>query len=122
MQREYEIEMIQLIARRDMLKKKLGELNPGKKKDSKKIAAINIELINIREDLDEITAMSGLNITDIDNGTRLGRFLGRLKIKAKKIWKKTKKFYRRNSELIQGICAIVLPVIGSLIYKAITKS
>lgn len=120
-QREYEIEMIQLVARRDLLRKKLGELNPGKKKDSKRIAAINIELTNIRDDLKMLETQSGLHIDEIDKGTKLGRFIGKIKMKVKKAAKKVKKFCKRNSELILGICSIVLPIIASKLFKIFSK-
>lgn len=120
-QREYEIEMIQLITRRDLLRKKLGELNPGKKKDSKRIAAINIELTNIRDELKMLETQSGLHIDEVDKGTKVGRFIGKMKMKIKKVAKKIKKFYKRNTELIYGVCSIVLPVLVSKLIKLFSK-
>lgn len=112
--RECEIEMIQLIARRDMLERKLNELDPGDPKDSRVIAAINIELINIRDELERLSKESGIPISSLNTGTRFGRFMNKVKEKGKRIVKKVKKFYKRNKELIVGIASIVLPFVVSL--------
>ena len=120
--REAEEEVIQLIARRDYLNKKLGELNPGKKKHIKKIAKINIEMENIKDDIQMWKDQYDVNIDQLDKGTKLSRFVGKIKTGFKKAVKKTKKFYRRNAELINGVAAIALPTIISIVVKAITKS
>ena len=119
--KEMEVEMIQLIARQDMLRRKLKGLDPGKKKDSKKIADINIQLKTISTDLKMLETQSGIHIDELENGTKLGRFVENIKRKIKKTAKKFKKFCKRNSELVFGICSIVLPVIGSFIGKLIFK-
>lgn len=112
--RECEITMIQLIARRDMLEKKLNELDPGDPKESKVIAAINVELINIREELELLSKESGIPISSLNTGTRFGRFMTKVKATGRKFVKKAKKFYKRNKELIVGIASIVLPFVVSL--------
>lgn len=119
--REAEIDMIQLIARKEMLRAKLGELNPAKSKDSKRIAAINIELINIDNMMAQLEMETGISPTELDHGTKVGRFLGRLKQRVKKIGKSIKKFYKRNYDLINGLASIVLPIFGSLFLKKIFK-
>lgn len=119
--RSAEVEMIQLIARKDMLRFKLGELDPSKVRDSKRIAAINIELRNIEIGIHQLEEQHGISATDLDHGSRVGRFIGRLKHAAKKVGKKIKKFYKRNAELINGIASIVLPVLGTVLIKKIFK-
>lgn len=119
--REAEIDMIQLIARKEMLRAKLGELNPAKSKDSKRIAAINIELVNIDNMMAQLEMETGVSPTELDHGTKVGRFLGRLKQRVKKIGKSIKKFYKRNYDLINGLASIVLPIFGSLFLKKIFR-
>lgn len=119
--RDSEIEMIQLLARRDMLRCKLGELNPGKKKDSKKIANINIDLKEITAELQMLEEQSGIHLDELDQGTRVGRFLGRIKQNGKMIIKKIKKFYKKNFELVTGLATIIIPVIGTFLLKTIFR-
>lgn len=119
--KEMQIQMIQLLAQKDRLRFKLGELEPGKKRDSKMIAKINIRLKDIDCELDLLQMQSGVKINELDKGTKVGRFLGRLKRMGRKICKKVKRFYRNNSELVNGIAAVVLPLIGSFIIKSILK-
>lgn len=118
-QREAEIDMIQYIAKRDMLRRKLAELDPSKKKDSKRIASYNVEIMRLTEEIEQLERQFDISATEIDHGTRVGRFLARCKKGVKKVGKKIKKFCKRNSDLITGIASIVLPVIGSCIMKAI---
>ena len=115
--REVHIEMIQLLAKKDMLKSKLASLDPGKKKDSKKIASINVEIKDINAELEMLSWQYGINITELDKGSRLGRFLARLKRKSKKIIKKVKRFFIDNSDFIMNIAAIVVPVIMAIFGK-----
>lgn len=111
------IDMIRLLGRKDFLRAKLGELNPGKKKDNNKIMKINIELQEIDLELEMISEQSGIHIDALDSGTKVNRILGYLKVKAKKAIKKVKRFYKENRELINTIITFAIPVIGSLIVK-----
>lgn len=113
------VEMIQLIAEKDMLKKKLAELNPGKKKDSKKIAAINVRLEKVNRNIELLEKASGTNAKELDHGTKPARIIGSIKRKVKKMFKKTKKFIKRNEELIVGMASIILPVVSVLLLKSI---
>lgn len=112
--REVHIEMIQLLAKKDMLRTKLGELNPGKKKDAKKIASINVDIKDIDAELEMLSWQYGIDIKELDKGSRLGRFLGRLKRKAKKIIKNVKRFVIDNSDFIMNIAAVVVPVVMAI--------
>ena len=116
-QRDVHIEMIQLLSRKDMLRTKLGELDPGKKRDSKKIAAINISIKDIDAELDMLSMQYGINLQELDKGTRLGRFLGRLKRKSKKIIKKVKKYIKENSEFLMNMVTIIFPFISTFIFR-----
>ena len=115
--RDIHIEMIQLLARRDMLRIKLGELNPGKKQDSKRIAAINVNLKDINAELEMLSWQYNINLEELDKGTRVGRFIGRMKRKVKKVVKKVKKYWKDNKDFLLNISTIILPVISTFVYK-----
>lgn len=117
--RDCELRMIQLLAQRDHLRHKLGLLNPGKKKDSKEIASINVRLRNIKIELECLETVSGIHIDELDHGTRVSRFLGRLKRGCKKVAKKISRFCKQHADLLATIGAILAPILGSLLCKLI---
>lgn len=117
--RDVHIEMMQLIARKDMLRIKLGELDPGKKQDSKRIVAINIEIKDIDAELSMLSWQYGINIEELDKGSRLSRFIGRMKRRVKKIGKKIKRFWEDHSDFILNMGAIILPVVTAFICRLI---
>lgn len=119
--KQAEIEMIQYIARIEMLRGKLGELNPHKSKDSKKIAAINIEIKEIESLMGCLEMQYGISASEIDHGTRVGRFLGRIKMKFRKFKKKVKRFFKANAGLIVGIAPIILGVVANWIGSLFSK-
>lgn len=121
--KEAEVEVIQLIARKNFLTNKLEDFDPGKEKDAKKIAAINIELREIDERTNYLQQKYNIYIDSVDEGSRIGRFFRKIKEKGKRVIKKIKKFFRDddNKKLIIGIAGIVLPVIGSFIARLFLK-
>lgn len=114
-----EVEMIQYLTKKEMLLKQLNNLDISKPKDAKKIAAINVELNQINMEIGQLEMMYGISATEIDQGTKVGRFLGKMKKGIRKIGKKVKKFYKRNLELVYGLATIFLPVLGGLFFKKI---
>lgn len=114
-----EIEIIKYLAQQNRLRFKLGELDPSKKKNEKKIASINITLKNIEAEIRMLQEQNGISISELDRGSKIGQFVGRMKRRLKKIAKKVKKFYRDNTHLIDGLAAIILPFVGSFIIKRI---
>lgn len=118
--REAEVEIIQYLAREEMIKSKLAKLDPCKKKDSKKIAAYNIELKNLRANIEMLQEQYGIKIDSLDRGSKVSRFFARLKKKATRIFRKIKKWYERNDDLVIGVLGIAIPVLfSSLIAKII---
>ena len=111
--REAEIEIIQYLAREEMIRSKLAKLDPCKKKDSKKIAAYNIELKNLRANIEMLQDQYGIKIDSLDRGNKVSRFFARLKRKVDKVIKKVKKWYNRNNDLIIGVLGIAVPVLLS---------
>lgn len=118
--REAEVEIIQYLAREEMIKSRLAKLDPCKKKDSKKIAAYNIELKNLRANIEMLQEQYGIKIDSLDRGSKVSRFFARLKKKATRIFRKIKKWYERNDDLVIGVLGIAIPVLfSSLIAKII---
>jgi len=117
--KDAQIEMMQLIADRDRLRYKLGKLDGSKKKDSKMIVAINVKLRDIDAELKALQDIAGVNIENLDKGSKLGRFVGRIKKIFKTAKKAVKRWYQRNEAVIKGVAAIVLPVLLSALVKKI---
>lgn len=117
--KEYEIEIIQLLARMEYTTRELEKLNPGKRKDAVKIAALNVELRNMKLKLEELENESGIKINELEIGTRFGRFMMKLKSIGRTIKKKAKKFFKHNQELVTGMIAIIAPVISMIILKTV---
>lgn len=119
--KEMELEIIKLLAQRDRLRLKLGELDPSKKSNSKKIVNYNARLRQIDADLKMWETQSGIHIDELDQGSKIGRFLGQLKSYTKKIGKRIKKFYKRHEDLINGLASIILPVVGGILLKKVFR-
>ena len=117
--KEMQLEMIQLLSKRDRIRFKLGELDLTKKKDVKKQKAYLERLEDIDAELKVLEDQSGIKIDELDRGSKLGRFFGRIKRGWKRFKKKVKKVYERNETLIVGIASVVLPIVGGIIIKAI---
>ena len=115
--RDIHIEMMQLLAKRDMLRIKLGKLNPANKKDSKKIVVINVKIKDINAELEMLSWQYNINLEELDKGSRLGRFIGRVKRKVKKITKVIKNLWEDHSDFILNIGSIILPFISTIIFK-----
>lgn len=120
--KEYECEMIRLLARREYIVANLNRLDPRKKKDAKKIAALNAELIWIEKQIGKLEEESGLERIQLKSGTKRGRFFWKVKRRLKKIWKKTKSFCKENAEVIVSVIAVALPSIISLFTKKPAKT
>lgn len=119
--REAEIKIIQLIARRNYLKNKLDDMDPGKEKDARKIACMNIELREIEDQLTYLQSEYGIYNDKIDEGSRFGRFISKIKRKFNRAKKKTKKFFKDNKDLIVSLSAVILPFLGGCIVKMLVK-
>lgn len=117
--KQAEADLIQLVARRDVLNSKLVNLNPGKQKDAIKIAKINIELNDVEEAIDEINAKYGLNIRSINQGSKGARFVQKAKYTFRSMGKSIKRFFKRNSDTILKVASIVVPLVGAALFGLI---
>lgn len=121
MKRDFQIEMMQLIAQRDQINMKLGELDPSKKKDSKKIVWCNIKLKDIDAELKMLQAQSHIDLNELEHGTQFARFVGAFKRKINKMKKKIKKFFKTYEESITALITVTIPLIIAIVAKSIMK-
>lgn len=112
-----QIEMMQLIAERDRARYKLGKLDMSKKKSSKMAVALNTKIRDIDAELESLQAITGIRLNQLDRGSKLGQFVGKLKRVFHKAKRAVKKWWGKHCELITGIASIVLPVVFGAIAK-----
>ena len=121
--KDMQLDMMKLLAKKDVIRYKLGQLDPTKKKHIKRRIAYLEQLGDIDAELKMLEDQSGIKIDEVDRGSKLGRFVGRLKRGWKRSWKcvkkKTKEIFERNETLIVGLASIVLPIVGGIIIKSI---
>ena len=115
-------EMMDLLARRDRIRAKLGELNPAKKEDSKQIVKLNIKLKDIQAELEMLQDQSHVDLNELDHGTRFDRFIGRIKNFFRRIGKAIKKFFNKNKEVILGVTSVIAPVVISAGMKKLVRA
>lgn len=108
-----EVDMIQLLTRKKMLQGKLSSLNPNKKKDAIKIASINVELMDVDEAIDSIRKDYGIQMDDVNCGSKVKRFFNRIGNALRGFGRKVKKFVHNNAEVISAVITCVIPLIGS---------
>lgn len=119
--KQAEVDIIQLIARRDYLKGQLSKLNPYKRKDAIKIATINVELNNIEQAMQTLRNEYGIQRREIEQGSWASRTFNKIKTKVGNFWRKAKKFVKKNLEVILGVASIIVPFVGSIIVNIIKK-
>ncbi len=119
---EIKNEIINLLYIKDEFKDKLKRLNINTKKGYRK----SVEIIRILKEIDnELETLSNkyrLSIETLKRKSGWGRFKSRVKRKANYQFKKIKKIWKRNKEMFVGIASVIIPAIGSLILKKITKT
>lgn len=111
-----QIEIMQCLAKRDRLLAKLATLDPAKKKDSKKIVNINIKLKDLDLEIDALQREVGTDLNSLNHGSKFQRKWETFKKRVRKRFKKIKRWFKDNKELVLGIAAIVIPGILSLIF------
>lgn len=120
--KEYQLDMMDLLARRDLLRHRLAKLDPGSPHDAEKIVEINVELKNIYIKLKFLQNMTGVNMHELDHGTKFARFINMAKKKISKKVKKLKKWVINHIEPICGIVASIIPIVGIVATMKLAKS
>lgn len=114
--RDYERELLECLGKRERLQFKLSKLDPKKKKDNKKIISINFRIQDLDEKIKYLQQESGINLNK-EGDSKLGRIWKRVKSTFSNACKAVKKFWKKHSEAIEGVLAVVLPIIGAAIFK-----
>ena len=119
-----EFKYMNMITKRDRLRLKLENLNPRKKKNARKIAEIKAELLRLDRKIEEAQTDGSIIITG-KKRSRFRRFWENVKLKARKKWKKVKRFFRKHKETIIEIASIIVPVllgkIGYTFFKRVLR-
>ena len=118
--RDIRMEMIDLLTKRDRIVHKLSQLDPTKKKNSKKIRKLNALVRDIDAQLTMLSSQGGIPIEELERGSKLQRTWRHVKKFFKKQAKKAKRWLRDNSETVAIVGSVVLPIFGSLIIKLVT--
>lgn len=119
--KEAENTLIKLISRKNYIKAKLSNLDPGKEKHSRMIAQFNIELNNIEEQINSIQTQTGIYLDKVEEGSRLKRFIGKVTTKCKSKARGIKKFFKKNKDLVVGLTSVILPVIGGCLLRLFVR-
>ena len=107
-------DIMEAVAKLERVNIKLAQLNPGKKKDAKKIARLNIKKRDLELEIDTLQKECGVEIESLYKGSKWRRRWESFKKKIKKGWKKFKRWFSDNKELIFGFLAVAIPGIISI--------
>jgi hypothetical protein len=113
----YERSLLECLGKKERLQYKLTCLSPKKKKENKKIVSINFQLRELDERIEKLQEESGINLSKVDSGSKLGRIWNRVKSTVVKLYKKAKKFVKKHADAIEGFLIVAVPVIGAAIFK-----
>jgi hypothetical protein len=116
-----ELSVCQLLAQKDMLRIKIGKLNPEKKRDAREIGVLNYKIRCIDEELEAYRLQYEIDVEHLDKGSRLWRFTTRLKKNVKKVVKKVRTFIEDHQDTIEAIIATLIPIGAGVICKLIGK-
>lgn len=120
--KDAQIKVMQMLADIDRLRYELGHLDPGDKKDSKKIVAINVRIKDMEADIESLEFLYDFKMDKLDLGSRLGKFMYKLKKTFKSIKKKIVNFFYEHEETILGIACLFIPIIFRSISMRIAKA
>lgn len=114
---EAERETIQLLAERDRIRKILPTLDPTKRKDVKRIAALNCRLNVINTYLESYQVQYGLDIKELEYGSKMKRLLNKGKQKVKKFAKKVKKTLNAHTDIVTAVASAATAVFVAVFTK-----
>ena len=119
--KQAEIDLIQLIARRDYIYANISKLDSSKKKDAIKIVQMNIELKHIETSIRALQEQYNIKMDSINHGSGMARSWNKFRRFVKNKWNGVRKWFKRNKDMIIGISSVVLPIIGSTIAASIIR-
>lgn len=113
--------LVELMAIKTILKDRIRNLNPYKKKDAKKIAKLNLKLEEVKDLIKQYKKVTGYKKKKFYRGSRMNRFFNKIKrkisINVKRIKKKAKKFYNKNKDIIGVGASVAVPAVIAAIGK-----
>lgn len=115
--REYEKEILECLGKKERLQYKLSRLDKRKKKDCKKAIAIEFQLRDLDEKIEDLQKESGIRLDKQSKDSKLGKIWGRVKSVVATAIKAVKKFFKKHTDAIEGVLMVALPVIGASIFK-----
>ena len=98
-------------------RKNLSTLDPTKRKDVKRIAALNCRLNVISTYLESYQVQYGLDIKELEYGSKVKRFLNKGKQKVKKFEKKVKKTLNAHTDIVTAVASAATAVFVAVFTK-----
>jgi hypothetical protein len=128
--RNQEDKIVELLGKKAQLHIRLDQLNRRDPHDAKELPVIQFRLRHIEEKLEELQKASGINLDNLEEGSKVGRFYQgcrRLWDKTKEIFssctKTVKKFFKNHARTIVKTAVMVVPItISALLFKFLTRS
>lgn len=105
--------VLRCISQKRKIKRKIAKLNPNKKNYAKKRAELEALIIDLDEAIKCTCALYGLKVVEKPKPRKhpIEQAMAYLAKKAKAIKKSVKKFCKRNSDTIEAIAVVAIPVI-----------
>lgn len=104
---EQEQKIIQQLSKISNLESKLPTLD--KKKDRARIVELNFKIERAYEKLNDLQIETGIDLSTINEGSRLERFWIRVKRYFKKLKKNIQTFYKDNKKFIKKLLWVIIP-------------
>lgn len=116
--KEFRLELMELLMKRDRCNYQLGLINPLSKKGIKKRLKLMEEIEDINAQIQMYKKMSGWTSEKLHQGFWFARAIRFMKDRWKEAKKKIEKFYDKHEKVINKFAAIALPiVIGGIVNK-----
>lgn len=113
------IDLLEMQIRIKQIKRKLSKLDPGKKKDFKKIYDLNLELKDLECEIKAVEAETGQKVDELEEGSKLQRAIQWLKHKFKQMKKKVCKWVDKHEDLVIGILSVGIPLLLYGVFQAV---
>ena len=108
-------EMMDCVADKDVIRAKLGKLDPANPKHKEKIIKLNCKLKDLDAEIEMLSHQAGVKIESLDHGSKFDRFMGKVSMWFKRAKKKVKEFIDDYAHIIQPAAIVV----GAFIAKAV---
>ena len=86
-------------------------------KDSEKIVKFNVELKDIQLQLEALSRQTGVDLKQLDHGTKFKRWFYSVKRTFANGWKKVTNFFKRYAEPITKVAIGIIPILFAIATK-----